>query len=110
MFIIMVLKKTEDDYSVDTESLFYITDSVADENGQVEFSYSIGDKYIIKIFGKNSIRNVNLGVVNAVNLISAFVTLAVLKLSARTSILEDLATADVVNDGIIIATDALKIL
>ena len=38
-YVLMVLKGDETSYSVDTDSLLYITDSTADEAGNIEFTY-----------------------------------------------------------------------
>lgn len=51
---LMILKGTEDNYTIDSSSLLYVSDTVADENGTVEFDVfceDTNDSAISVIFG-----------------------------------------------------------
>ncbi|MBR3988665.1 MAG: hypothetical protein IKK10_05105, partial [Clostridia bacterium] len=52
-YVLMVLKGDSSSYSVDTESLLYITDAVADESGNAEFTYYCDntEAYVAVVFG-----------------------------------------------------------
>jgi len=54
IYVLMVLKGSLIDYTVNTDYLLYITDAVADENGVAEFTYycdSADKGFVIVIFG-----------------------------------------------------------
>ena len=53
VYVLMIIAGGADDYSIDTSSLKYITDEVADENGNVNFKYRYNgdDEIIAVVFG-----------------------------------------------------------
>ncbi len=54
IYAFMMLKGGVDNYTVDTESLMYITDGVADKNGDLTFTYNYeqtDDQWVCAIFG-----------------------------------------------------------